>query len=205
MPTLKISYSNTVFYLKLTLVFLGLFALVLIFLSAKKLDPSTEIPFAKDIDFATLDDGLTKPIYSSMTNSGDELRISADQIISTEEKDTALIKFAVLRVLSDSGSNLFLSSDTALLNKGKKNLIFSRNVILKTDEKMKITAPEIVTALDETLIKAGGPVKGLFGSSNIEAGQLDIFRENKSGPLSEKTLKTADFIKAVSFSSVEII
>ena len=183
MPTLKISYSNTVFYLKLTLVFLGLFALVLIFLSAKKLDPSTEIPFAKDIDFATLDDGLTKPIYSSMTNSGDELRISADQIISTEEKDTALIKFAVLRVLSDSGSNLFLSSDTALLNKGKKNLIFSRNVILKTDEKMKITAPEIVTALDETLIKAGGPVKGLFGSSNIEAEQLDIFRENKSSNL----------------------
>ena len=183
MPTLKISYSNTAFYLKLTLVFLGLFALVLIFLSAKKLDPSTEIPFAKDIDFATLDDGLTKPIYSSMTNSGDELRISADQIISTEEKDTALIKSAVLRVFSDSGSSLFLSSDKALLNKGKKNLIFSKNVILKTDQKIEITAPEIFTALDETLLKADGPVKGLFGSSNIEAGQLDIYREDKSSNL----------------------
>ena len=183
MPTLKISYSNTVFYLKLTLVFLGLFALVLIFLSAKKLDPSTEIPFAKDIDFATLDDGLTKPIYSSMTNSGDELRISADQIISTEEKDTALIKSAVLRVFSDSGSSLFLSSDKALLNKGKKNLIFSKNVILKTDEKIEITAPEIFTALDETLLKADGPVKGLFGSSTIEAGQLNIYREDKSSNL----------------------
>ena len=183
MPTLKISYSNTVFYLKLTLVFLGLFALVLIFLSAKKLDPSTEIPFAKDIDFATLDDGLTKPIYSSMTSSGDELRISADQIISTEEKDTAFIKSAVLRVFSDSGSNLFLSSDTALFNKGNKNLIFSKNVILKTDQKIEITAPEIFTALDETLLKADGPVKGLFGSSNIEAGQLNIYREDKSSNL----------------------
>ena len=183
MPTLKISYSNTVFYLKLTLVFLGLFALVLIFLSAKKLDPSTEIPFAKDIDFATLDDGLTKPLFSSMTNSGDELRISADQVILTEEKDTAVMKSAILRIFSDSGSNLFLSSETALLNKGKKNLIFSKNVILKTDNKMKITAPEIFTALDQTLIKADGPVKGLFGNSNIEAGQLDIFRENKSSSL----------------------
>ena len=48
---------------------------------------------------------------------------------------------------------------------------------------MKITAPEIFTALDQTLIKADGPVKGLFGSSNIEAGQLDIFRENKSSHL----------------------
>jgi len=86
MPRLQISYSNTVFYLKLTLVFLGLFALIVIFLSATKLDPSTEIPFAKDVNFATLDDGLTKPIYSSMTHSGDELRISADQIISTEKK-----------------------------------------------------------------------------------------------------------------------
>lgn len=183
MPTLKISYSNTVFYLKLTLVFLGLFALVMIFLSAKKLDPSTEIPFAKDIDFATLDDGLTKPIYSSMTNSGDEVRISAEQIISTEKKDIALIKSAILRIFSVSGSDLFLSSDTALLDKGKKNLIFSKNVILQTNDKMEITAPKIFTALDKTLIQADGPIKGIFGNSNIEAGKLDIFKENASSNL----------------------
>lgn len=183
MPTLKISYSNTVFYLKLTLVFLGLFALVMIFLSAKKLDPSTEIPFAKDIDFATLDDGLTKPIYSSMTNSGDEVRISAEQIISTEKKDIALIKSAILRIFSVSGSDLFLSSDTALLDKGKKNLIFSKNVILQTNDKMEITAPKIFTALDKTLIRADGPVKGIFGNSNIEAGKLDIIKENASSNL----------------------
>ena len=183
MPTLHISYSNTVFYLKLILVFLGLFALILIFLSAKKLDPSTEIPFAKDVDFATLDDGLTKPIYSSMTNSGDELRISADQIIATEEKDTALIKSAILRIFLSSGSKLFLSADVAILNKGENNLIFSKNVILKTDDRMEITAPEIFSALDKTLIQAGGPVKGLFGISTIEAGQLDIFREDTSSNL----------------------
>jgi len=156
---------------------------VLIFLSAKKLDPSTEIPFAKEIDFATLEDGLNKPLYSSMTNSGDELRISADQIISTDEKDTAVINSAILRIFSDNGSNVFLSSDTALLNKGKKILIFSKNVTLKTDDKLKITAPEILTALDQTLIKADGPVKGLFGNSKIEAGRLDIFRENSSSHL----------------------
>ena len=183
MPTLKINYSNTVFYLKLTLVFLGLFALVLIFLSAKKLDPSTEIPFAEEIDFTKLDDGLTKPVYSSMTNSGDELRISADQVISTKEKDTALIKSAILRIFSNNGFNVFLSSDRALLNKRKNFLIFSNNVILKADDKMKLTAPEILTALDQTLIKAEGPVKGLFGNSNIEAGQLDIFKESTSSNL----------------------
>ena len=183
MPALKISYSNTVFYLKLTLVFLGLFALVMIFLSAKKLDPSTEIPFAKDIDFATLDDGLTKPIYSSMTNSGDEVRISAEQIISTKKKDIALIKSAILRIFSVSGSDLFLSSDTALLDKGKKNLIFSKNVILQTNDKMEITAPKIFTALDKTLIQADGPIKGIFGNSNIEAGKLDIIKENASSNL----------------------
>ena len=183
MPALQINYSNTVFYLKLVLIFLGLFALLLIFLSAKKFDPSPEIPFAKDIDFATLNNGLTKPIYSSVTSSGDELRISADQIISTSEKDTALIKSVIVRILSYSGSNLFLSSDTALLNKRKQELIFSKNVILKTDNKIKITAPKIITALDKTLIQARGPIKGLFGNSNIEAGQLDIFRKNKSSNL----------------------
>ena len=183
MPALKVSYSNTVFYLKLTFVFLGLFALVLIFLSAKKLDPSTEIPFAKEIEFATLDDGLTKPIYSSMTNSGDEVRISAEQIISTEKKDIALIKSAILRIFSVSGSDLFLSSDTALLDKGKKNLIFSKNVILQTNDKMEITAPKIFTALDKTLIQADGPIKGIFGNSNIEAGKLDIIKENASSNL----------------------
>ena len=183
MPTLQISYSNTVFYLKLVLIFLGLFALLLIFLSAKKFDPSPEIPFAKDIDFATLNNGLTKPIYSSVTNSGDELRISADQIISTGEKDTALIKSVIVIIFSYNGSNLFLSSDTALLNKRNQELVFSKNVILKTDNKIKITAPKIITALDKTLIQARGPIKGLFGNSNIEAGQLDIFRKNKSSNL----------------------
>ena len=183
MPALQINYSNTVFYLKLVLIFLGLFALLLIFLSAKKFDPSPEIPFAKDIDFATLNNGLTKPIYSSVTNSGDELRISADQIISTGEKDTAFIKSVIVRIFSYNRSNLFLSSDTAFLNKRNQELIFSKNVILKTDNKIKITAPKIITALDKTLIQARGPIKGLFGNSNIEAGQLDIFRKNKSSNL----------------------
>ena len=183
MAAFQISYSNTVFYLKLTLVFLGLFALVLIFLSAKKLEPSSEIPFAKDMDFATLDDGLTNPIYSSMTNSGDELRIAADQIISTDLKDTALIKSAILRIFSESGSNIFLTSDMALINNQEKSLTFSKNVILKTNDKMEITAPKIFTSLDKTLIQADGPIKGFFGKSNIQAGQLDISKENNSAHL----------------------
>ena len=183
MAAFQISYSNTVFYLKLTLVFLGLFALVLIFLSAKKLEPSSEIPFAKDMDFATLDDGLTNPIYSSMTNSGDELRIAADQIISTDQKDTALIKSAILRIFSESGSNIFLTSDMALINNGEKSLTFSKNVILKTNDKMEITAPKIFTSLDKTLIQADGPIKGFFGKSNIQAGQLNISKENNSAHL----------------------
>tara|TARA_B100001113_G_scaffold348253_1_gene341850 strand:- start:1479 stop:2084 length:606 start_codon:yes stop_codon:yes gene_type:complete len=183
MAAFQISYSNTVFYLKLTLVFLGLFALVLIFLSAKKLEPSSEIPFAKDMDFATLDDGLTNPIYSSMTNSGDELRIAADQIISTDLKDTALIKSAILRIFSENGSNIFLTSDMALINNGEKSLTFSKNVILKTNDKMEITAPKIFTSLDKTLIQADGPIKGFFGKSNIQAGQLNISKENNSAHL----------------------
>ena len=183
MAAFQISYSNTVFYLKLTLVFLGLFALVLIFLSAKKLEPSSEIPFAKDMDFATLDDGLTNPIYSSMTSSGDELRIAADQIISTDLKDTALIKSAILRIFSESGSNIFLASDMALINNGEKSLTLSKNVILKTNDKMEITAPKIFTSLDKTLIQADGPIKGFFGKSNIQAGQLNISKENNSAHL----------------------
>ena len=183
MAAFQISYSNTVFYLKLTLVFLGLFALVLIFLSAKKLEPSSEIPFAKDMDFATLDDGLTNPIYSSMTNSGDELRIAADQIISTDLKDTALIKSAILRIFSESGADIFLTSDMALINNREKSLTFSKNVILKTNDKMEITAPKIFTSLDKTLIQADGPIKGFFGKSNIQAGQLNISKENNSAHL----------------------
>ena len=183
MAAFQISYSNTVFYLKLTLVFLGLFALVLIFLSVKKLEPSSEIPFAKDMDFATLDDGLTNPIYSSMTNSGDELRIAADQIISTDLKDTALIKSAILRIFSESGSDIFLTSDMALINNREKSLTFSKNVILKTNDKMEITAPKIFTSLDKTLIQADGPIKGFFGKSNIQAGQLNISKENNSAHL----------------------
>ncbi len=200
MATFQISYSNTVFYLKLTLFFLGLFALVLIFLSAKKTDQSSEIPFAKDMDFATLDDGLTKPIYSSMTNSGDELRIAAEQIISTNQKDTALIKSAILRIFSESGSNIFLTSDMALINNGEKSLTLSKNVILKTSDKMEITAPKIFISLDKTLIQADGPIKGFFGTSNIEAGKLNIFKEDNSANLVISFTKGAKMVYDVNRS-----
>jgi len=200
MATFQISYSNTVFYLKLTLFFLGLFALVLIFLSAKKIDQSSEIPFAKDMDFATLDDGLTKPIYSSMTNSGDELRIAAEQIISTNQKDTALIKSAILRIFSESGSNIFLTSDMALINNVEKSLTLSKNVILKTSDKMEITAPKIFISLDKTLIQADGPIKGFFGTSNIEAGKLNIFKEDNSANLVISFTKGAKMVYDVNRS-----
>ena len=200
MAAFQISYSNTVFYLKLTLFFLGLFALVLIFLSAKKTDQSSEIPFAKDMDFATLDDGLTKPIYSSMTNSGDELRIAAEQIISTNQKDTALIKSAILRIFSESGSNIFLTSEVALINNGEKSLTLSKNVILKTSDKMEITAPKIFISLDKTLIQADGPIKGFFGTSNIEAGKLNIFKEDNSANLVISFTKGAKMVYDVNRS-----
>ena len=200
MATFQISYSNTVFYLKLTLFFLGLFALVLIFLSAKKIDQSSEIPFAKEMDFASLDDGLTKPIYSSMTNSGDELRIAAEQIISTNQKDTALIKSAILRIFSESGSNIFLTSDMALINNVEKSLTLSKNVILKTSDKMEITAPKIFISLDKTLIQADGPIKGFFGTSNIEAGKLNIFKEDNSANLVISFTKGAKMVYDVNRS-----
>jgi len=183
MSGLQISYSNAIFYLKLLLFFLGLFAILLIFWSAKKIEPSTEIPFAKDVDFTSLNDGLTEPLYSSITNSGDELQIQAQQIVATEQKNTALIKSASLKIFSENRPDIFLSSDKALLKKDEKNLIFIDNVVLETEDKIEITAPKISVSLDITLIQANGPVNGIFSNNTIKAGQLDIFEENNSSDL----------------------
>ena len=183
MSTLQINYSNTIFYLKMILFFLGLFAIVLIFWSAKKIEPSTEIPFAKDVDFTSLNDGLIEPLYSSITNSGDELQIQAQQIVATERKDTALIKSASLKIFSENRPGIFLSSEKALLNKDEKNLIFIDNVVLETEDKIEITAPKIYVSLDITLIRANGPISGIFPNNTIKAGQLDIFKENNSSDL----------------------
>ena len=183
MSGLQISYSNAIFYLKLLLFFLGLFAILLIFWSAKKIEPSTEIPFARDVDFVSLNDGLTEPLYSSITNSGDELQIKAQQIVATERKDTALIKSASLKIFSENRPGIFLSSEKALLNKDEKNLIFIDNVVLETEDKIEITAPKISVSLDITLIRANGPISGIFPNNTIKAGQLDIFKENNSSDL----------------------
>ena len=183
MSALQISYSNAIFYLKLFLFFLGLFAILLIFWSAKKIEPSTEIPFAKDVDFASLNDGLTEPLYSSITNTGDELQVQAQQIVATERKDTALIKSASVKILSENRPDVFLSSNKALLNKNEKNLIFIDNVLLKTEDKIEITASKISVSLDTTRIRANGPVKGIFSNNNVKAGQLEIFKEKNSPDL----------------------
>ena len=183
MRVLQISYSNTIFYLKLTLFFLGLFAIILIFWSAKKIEPSTEIPFAKDVNFASLNDGLTEPLYSSTTNSGDEIQIAAQQIITTNHKDTVLINSATLQIFSENRSDISLSSDNGFFKKEQKILILTENVSFKTENDIHVTAPKISTYLDKTLIQADGPVVGLFAGGHIEAGQLNISRENISSDL----------------------
>lgn len=180
MQLLQLNYSNTVFYLKLVLIILGFLAIALIFSSAKKLELSSEIPFANEIDFTTLDDGLTKPLFSSITKSGDEIQIAAKQIISTNTKDTALVRFGNLKVFPENGSRIILSSDIAVFKKKDNNLTFSENVILKSGNDIRFTASKIFTALDKLFIRANGPVNGFFSNSNIEAGQLEIFRENIS-------------------------
>jgi hypothetical protein len=180
MQILQLNYSNTVFYLKLVLIILGLLAIALIFSSAKKLELSSEIPFANEIDFTTLDDGLTKPLFSSITKSGDEIQIAAKQIISTNTKDTALVRFGNLEVFPGDGSRIILSSDIAVFKKKDNNLTFSENVILESGNDIRVTAPKISTALDRLFIRANGPVNGFFSNSNIKAGQLEIFRENIS-------------------------
>ena len=180
MRLLQLNYSNTVFYLKLVLIILGFLAIALIFSSAKKLELSSEIPFANEVDFTTLDDGLTKPLFSSITKSGDEIQIAAKQIISTNTKDTALVRFGNLKVFPENGSRIILSSDIAVFKKKDNNLTFSENVILKSGNDIRVTASKISTALDKLFIRANGPVNGFFSNSNIEAGQLEIFRENIS-------------------------
>ena len=183
MPSVQISYSNTIFYLKLVLFFAGLFAIVLIFLSAKKIELSTEVPFAKDINVTSLNDGLTKPLHSSITNSGDVLQIAAEQIVSTNKKDTALIKSVSFTVSTDEGSEILLSAKKAIFSKGNKSLTFKENVVLKAADKLRLNSKEIYTALDRTLIKAKGPVRGSLSNTKIDAGQLDIFRESVSSDL----------------------
>jgi len=183
MPSMQISYSNTIFYLKLVLFFAGLIAIVLIFLSAKKIELSTEVPFAKDINVTSLNDGLNKPLHSSITNSGDVLQIAAEQIISTNKKDTALIKSVSFTVSTDEGSEVLLSAKKALFSKGNKSLTFKENVVLKAADKLRLSSKEIYTALDRTLIKATGPVSGSLSNTKIDAGQLDIFRESVSSDL----------------------
>lgn len=183
MPAIQISYSNTIFYLKIALFCVGLFAIILIFLSAKKIEPGTEVPFAKDINVTSLNDGLTKPLHSSITNSGDVLQITAEQIILTDEKDTALVKSVSFTISTGEGSQILLSSKKAILRQGDKSLTLKENVILKAADKLRLDAKEIYTALDRTLIMAVGPVSGLLSNAKIDAGQLDIFRERTSTDL----------------------
>ena len=183
MPSIQISYSNTIFYLKLVLFFAGLFAIVLIFLSAKKIELSKEVPFAKDINVTSLNDGLTKPLHSSITNSGDVLQIAAEQIISTDKKGTALIKSVSFKVSTDEGSEILLSAEKAIFSKDNKSLTFRENVVLKAADKLSLNSKEIYTALDRTLIQATGPVTGSLSNTKIDSGQLDIFRESVSSDL----------------------
>ena len=92
---------------------------------------------------SSLNDGLTKPLHSSITNSGDVLQIAAEQIISTNKKDTALIKSVSFKVSTDEGSEILLSAEKAIFSKDNKSLTFKENVVLKAADKLRLNSKEI--------------------------------------------------------------
>ncbi len=67
-----------------------------------------------------LNDGLTAPLYSSITNSGDEIQILAQQIIQTKRKDTLLIKSADLKIFSENRPECFFHLIMGYSTKMKK-------------------------------------------------------------------------------------
>ena len=173
MQILQLNYSNTVFYLKLVLIILGLLAIALIFSSAKKLELSSEIPFANEIDFTTLDDGLTKPLFSSITKSGDEIQIAAKQIISTNTKDTALVRFGNLKVFPGNGSRIILSSDIAVFKKKDNNLTFSENVILRYNEN-NLSCDKILAKFSKNYAILSGNLVFLNSITKLKADQMEV-------------------------------
>jgi lipopolysaccharide export system protein LptC len=160
--------------LKVLLPLAALAILSTLFLVARAMDNEAAVPFAdKEIQDRLRDQQITGPFFSGSTPDGGQISLSADRLITVEDRVGINRAEGVLtRLQTRQGATFQLLADVVELDMAGGRADMTGDVSLITSTGYRVNTPEVtalISALDVTApkkVEASGPL-GVFTAGNM--------------------------------------
>ncbi|MFD1342672.1 LPS export ABC transporter periplasmic protein LptC [Litorisediminicola beolgyonensis] len=178
--------SQIVAWLKVLLPLLAIALLSTLFLVARELDPTVNLPVSRVEDLADRSSQtVTGAAFSGTTESGAQLDLSADTARPDPEDGDRLLARAVYGALTqEDGSRVDLAAPSAEIVSKTDRARLTGGVTLRSSAGWVMTTDALSTSLSGTAVESDGSVEATGPGGRITAGKLVITEStDQSGSL----------------------
>ena len=183
MVTADNAYSRFVFWLKVLLPLGALAILSTLFLVAETLDPDKAIPYA-DVDVEKLirEQGITKPAFGGVTQSGARISMSADSVRPDEANQQRFLGEELVALVElPKGTRIDVASPIGFINSETREAVLDGGTRLVTSQGYTIETERLTTRYDIVRAESAGTVFATGPGGQITAGRMTLDRDPESG------------------------
>jgi len=180
------TYSKTVYVLKIVLPLIALGMLASLFLlSRSQMDAPVALPFsASDLDARIREQRISGPIHNGTNTAGDDISLSAGKIIpqTTPDRPGQMTDLAI-KVATAAGTEFGISAQLGEYDSNTTQVSLRGGVDLTTSAGYQLTSPLVSFDPRYSKLTAQGPIVGQGPNMTLTAGKLEISRPTETESL----------------------
>ena len=173
------TYSKTVYVLKIVLPLIAMAMLASLFLlSRSQTDTPAALPFsASDLDARIREQRISGPIYNGTNAAGDDISLSAGKIIPQITPDSmGQMTDLAIKVATAAGTEFGILAQLGEYDSKTTNVSLRGRVDLTTSSGYQVTSPSVTFDPRHSNLIAQGPIAGHGPNMTLTAGKLEISR-----------------------------
>ncbi|WP_426370724.1 hypothetical protein [Aliiroseovarius sp. PTFE2010] len=174
------TYSRLVAWLKIILPLAALALMSTVFLTARTIDPATDLPFA-DVDASELarEQRIGQPRFSGVSSDGAAITLSAETIRpDAGGQGMASGSNLVLRIDLPVGTTIQLDANDGALDTQSRRAELGGGVIVTTSDGFRVETSRIAANLEATELVTAGEITATAPMGNLVAGKMRVTRDD---------------------------
>ncbi|MCV6587149.1 MAG: hypothetical protein OIF47_16605 [Marinibacterium sp.] len=168
-------YSRFVSFLRVALPLAALGLLSSLFLLARGVETTPDIPFAEsEITDRTREQTITAPVYAGVTRKGEEIMVTAETSSPGIDGGPASAETLSGRMILKDNSEITLVSDDGSFDLQDQRASFIGNVVIESTLGYRMETALLHSAMDRIEATAPGRVDGTGPIGELTAGRMEI-------------------------------
>lgn len=174
------AHTRLVLVLRVALPLIALGILSTLFMFSERIEPGENIPFAQaDVQERVRNQRISQPLFKGVTQSGDELSFTAEQIVTTREGNRAENLSA--RLQFREGGSMVVIADEGELVLARDHAELSGNVLVQSTTGYRLNSERVTARMSSVDLVFPGEVWGNGPAGTLNAQALRISEGENGG------------------------